>query len=371
MSSAVAFAEHKPDHNGDIMPLRVLKDSLRVLMPYFDDPATQEIMINAPGDVWVERGGVMTKVPEGDRVTAAEIRVAARSLAAGNEKDLVKVLDCRMPGFRIAAAIPPIAINGPTLCIRKHSRKVYSLNDYLAAGAFGNDETDDPGRHAAGGEVSHEDLPCPVSDEEIAQGGDALMAFFQWMIKSYKSFLLAGSTGSGKTTFLNGLIDAMPHTDRILTIEDTAELKVTSPNKVMFESNDVYGVSIRSLVKLALRNRPDRIICGEVRGAEAWDFLDALNTGHSGGGASLHANSARDALYRLENLIRMSPEAAGVPLPALRYQIASTIHYVIFCSRRGRAVPGPRRVLRLDGIDATGNYRVTTLFGNSKLEAAP
>ncbi len=355
MTGAIHFSEVKEGS-----AIRLFRNALSPLQNYLDDPDTQEVMINSPGDVWVERLGVMSQVQEGAGVTAESIRVASKALASINDKDLIKVLDCRMPGFRIAAVTSPIAIHGPSICIRKHSRTVMSLDDYLAADSFSMAEPDaDLGRHDAGGEVPD---GCPIPVSEIEKGGQALREFFVWMVESYKNFLVAGSTGSGKTTFINALLGAVPAKDRVVTIEDTAELNVTVPNRVCFEANDVFGVSIRHLVKLALRYRPDRILVGEVRGPESYDLLDALNTGHSGGGASIHANSAKDALLRLENLTRMSPESANMPLSALRQQIASTIHYVVFCSRRG-GKRGPRRVIRLDGIDASGNYLVTPVFG--------
>lgn len=333
--------------------MRLLRDALRPLLPYMDDPATQEIMINAPGDVWVERAGTMERITLEREIGFEDIRTAAKALASANERDLFKVLDCRMPGYRIAAAMNPVAINGPALCIRKHSRKVFALDDYLASGSL-SPSLD----HAEHGSAQSE---CPIPAEAIAAGGEALRDFLQWMIGSYKNFLVAGSTGSGKTTFINALLSAVPAHDRVLTIEDTAELKVITPNRVMFEANPAFKVSIRDLVRLALRFRPDRIIVGEVRGGETFDLLDALNTGHSGGGASIHANSPEDALLRLENLVRMSPESVNIPLVALRQQIASTIHYVIFCSRRGGR-PGPRRVIRLDGLDSSGSYRTTPIY---------
>lgn len=331
--------------------MALLRDALRPLIPYMDDPQTQEIMVNAPGDIWIERAGRFERPALDRAITAEDIRTATKALAAANDKDHAKVLDCRMPGFRIAAAMPPVAINGPTMCIRKHSRRVLSLDDYLASGSFEVPQTKETVGHHQG----EPDL------ELVAKGGVHLLDFFVWMIGSYRNFLVAGSTGSGKTTFINALLSAVPEHDRVLTIEDTAELKVTAPNRVMFEANQAFRVSIRDLVKLALRFRPDRILVGEVRGPETFDLLDALNTGHSGGGASIHANSPEDALLRLENLVRMSPESVNIPLPALRQQIASTIHYVVYCSRRN-GKPGPRRVIRLDGISQEGNYLTTTIF---------
>lgn len=358
MTDAVAFATH----GSASLAMQMFMDAMRPLLPYLNDPDTQEVMINAPGDVWVERRGEMVRVAEGVQVREDDVMTAAKALATANDRDLVRVLDCRMPGFRIAAAMPPIAIHGPTICIRKHGRVVLGLDDYLAAGAFSATTNTGPGRHEAGREVSHSDEPMP-SAEAISAGGEGVRDFLRWMVRSYKNFLVAGGTSSGKTTFMNALLSAVPDRDRVLTIEDTAELKIKAPNRVMLEANPLMGVSIRDLVKLSLRYRPDRIVVGEVRGGESYDLLDALNTGHSGGGASIHANSAAKALERLENLVRMSPDAANIPLAALRQQIANAINYVIFCSRRG-GPRGPRSILRIDGLTPEGAYRTTTIFGH-------
>jgi len=326
----------------------VFQDTVRALRPYMDDPLVQEIMVNRPDDIWVERGGSFQRVD----VTLSERDVdgAIRSLARLNDKDVAPVLDCRMPGFRVAAARSPVAINGSSLCIRKHAKTRRTLDTYLEAGGF---DPLPPGMRV----VEQEQ---PPNYEAAKGGGQPLRDLLGWMVRTRKNILIAGATGSGKTTFLNALLDEVPHDNRVLTIEDTAELQVSVPNYVGLEAAPDQGITIRSLVKLALRYRPDRIIVGEVRGPETYDLLDAMNTGHSGGACSIHADTAEQALTRIENLVRMNPDTSNLPHLALKNQIATTFDYVIFCSRRG-ARRGPEQVVAVQGITDTG-YLTQTIF---------
>lgn len=326
----------------------VFRTSLHVLLDVLDDPDVQEIMVNRPDDVWIERGGDMVRI---DRSIAdANVSAAVRALASANGKDVKAVLDCRMPGYRIAAALAPVAIRGSAICIRKHSRSERTLDTYMEAGGFG-------GLPERAGHLKEE----RPADEDVRKGGAALRAFLSWMVKSRKNIAIAGGTGSGKTTFLNALLVEVPHDQRVLTIEDTAELKVKTPNYVGVEAMPDMGITIRSLVRLALRFRPDRIIVGEVRGEEAYDLLDAMNTGHSGGACSLHADSPEMALARLESMVRMNESASNLPHQALKKQIADTINFVVFCSRHG-ARRGPERVMEVLGVDGGGNYITKTIF---------
>lgn len=326
----------------------VFRTSLHVLLDVLDDPTVQEIMVNRPDDVWIERGGDMLRLDR--RITDQHIAAAVRALAAANNKDVRAVLDCRMPGYRIAAALTPVAIGGPAICIRKHSRSERTLDTYLHAGGFGGLPPN----------AGHARVARPPADA-VRAGGQALRDFLSWMVKSRQNIAIAGGTGSGKTTFLNALLVEVPHDQRVLTIEDTAELRVKTPNYVGVEAMPDMGITIRSLVRLALRFRPDRIIVGEVRGEEAYDLLDAMNTGHSGGACSLHADSPEMALARLESMVRMNESAGNLPHQALRAQIADTINFVVFCSRHG-ARRGPERVMEVLGVDASGNYITNTIF---------
>lgn len=327
---------------------RVFEDSVRVLAPYMNDPAVQEIMVNKPGEVWVERGGDIERIDV--RIDERDIDSAIKSLARLNDKDVAPILDCRMPGFRVAAARNPVAINGSAICIRKHARVKRTLDTYLEAGGFAPLRAED----------AHVETREAPDFGPAAAGGQALRDLLGWMVRARKNLLIAGSTGSGKTTFLNALMDEIPHDERVLTIEDTAELQVTVPNHVGLEAAPGDGVDIRSLVKLALRFRPDRIFVGEVRGPETYDLLDAMNTGHSGGACSIHADTPEQALTRVESLVRMNPDAANLPHHALQKQIAGTFDFVIFCSRRG-ARRGPEQVVAVNGVNEHG-YSTSTIF---------
>lgn len=327
--------------------LHVFRAHLHLLTAPLEDPGVQEIMVNREDEVWIERGGSMVRMPV--RIESMHVAAAVKALAAANNKNAKTVLDCRMPGYRIAAALSPIAIRGPALCIRKHARSQRTLDTYLAEGGFGALPPDTV------------DASVRPGNEDVAQGGAALAEFFRWAVRARKSIAIAGSTGSGKTTFLNALLAEVPHDQRVLTIEDTAELRVSTPNYVGMEAMPDLGVTIRDLVRLSLRFRPDRIIVGEVRGAEAYDLLDAMNTGHSGGACSLHADSPELALSRLESMIRMNTSAANLPHQAMREQIASAFDFVVFCSRRG-ARRGPERVVEVQGVSDTGQYITKTIF---------
>lgn len=324
--------------------MRLFFSQMGEIRRYIEDPDIQEIMVNHPESIWIESGGRMERINA--RIDDISVRGAVKSLASANSRDVAPVLDARATGFRIAAALVPVAVKGNAMCIRKHARSLRSLTDYVQDHSF------DPqvqARHVA---ALMEDMPPP---EQVAKGGEALAAFFRWAVRTKKNIVIAGSTGSGKTTFLNSLLQEIPHDERILTIEDTAELIVTHPNSVSLETADLNSpdgrevIDIRRLIRLALRFRPDRIIVGEVRGAEAYDLLDAMNTGHQGGFCSLHADNARFALYRLESMVRMHRDASNLPLPALRRQIANTFNIVVFCARHA-GLRRPVEVALVSGV---------------------
>jgi Flp pilus assembly CpaF family ATPase len=318
------MAAAQPPLNIKDTALRQFLSHMSLIRPYIDDPSIQEIMINSPNEVFIERRGEMTRADI--ELPSVSIKGALAALATANSKDRVQVImDARMPGYRIASALDPVGIKGPALCIRKHSSSARTLDDYVTDGAFS----------PAVREEENLFTEAPPPESSISEGGTALKSFLEWMVRARKNIIVAGATGSGKTTLLNAMISAIPDTDRVLTIEDTAELKVTVPNHVGFETLDAHNITIRSLVRLALRFRPDRIIVGEVRGPEAYDLLDAMSTGHPGGFCSLHADDPVFALSRLETMAQMHPDAQNLPAHALRRKIADTFDYVIYCERRG------------------------------------
>lgn len=332
--------------------LRVFRSQLSALDSYLRDDSVQEVMVNASADVWIERNGVMEPV-KGIEISDVQMRAAVKALAGSNGKDVAPVLDCRMTGFRIAAALQPVGIKGNALCIRKHARSRRVLDDYLTGGSF--EVVDD---------VFESGLQERRPDEDaVAKGGEAVRDFLKWIVCAKKNILIAGSTGSGKTTFINALLAEIPHDERVLTIEDTAELQVQTPNYVGFECTE--GVTVRNLVRLSLRFRPDRVVVGEIRGAEAYDLLDVLNTGHSGGMCSMHADSPALALARLESMVRMNPDATNLPLSALRMQIANTFQYIVYCSHF-RERRGPDEIVEVLGVDKDGEYELKPVFNRKR-----
>ena len=312
-----------------------------------NDDSISEIMVNGPNQVYIERKGQLTPVAVTFASDAELIRVI-REIAAfvGRRIDEESpMVDCRLPdGSRVNAIIPPLAIDGASLTIRKFARDPYTVQDLISFGTLSAE--------AAG--------------------------FLEACVKAHFNILVAGGTGSGKTTTLNVLSSFIPDTERVVTIEDAAELQLRQPHKVRLESRpsriDGTGrISIRELVVNALRMRPDRIIIGECRSGEALDMLQAMNTGHDGSLTTIHANSPRDTLSRLETLVLMS----GVDLPqrAIREQIASAIHLIV---QQSRMRDGSRRITNItEVVGREGDtitlqdvfvFEDTGLDGNGKIQ---
>lgn len=304
-------------HHGRTM----LRNALRPVEHLLDDDLVQEVMINGPNNVWVERAG--QGVSKTDvQISDVEIRSSIQILASLENKDARErgkdsIIDSRIDGFRFAAALKPTAMHGPSLSIRKHSAVHLRLDDYVASGAV---------------------------PEEMAK-------VLVQLVKDRRNIIIAGGTSSGKTTFANALIGEIDPSDRVLTIEDTQELRVKVPNWVPLVSNEQGGITTRDLVRLSLRFRPDRIIVGEVRGGEAFDLLDAANTGHEGCMATLHASSATGALSRFESLVLRS--GINWPHEAIKAQIGETFDYVVFMARM-------KGIRRLAEIVAVRGYDLDT-----------
>ena len=315
------------------MSFEVILPFLRPIERLIRDDDVSEIMVNGSAAVFVERAGVIEPVP-GVQITEKNLQVAARNIARalGDEVSEEKpLLDSRLPdGSRVAVVLPPCSVGGTTLTIRKFHSRLFTADELVRIGT----------------------LPQAVLD----QARDAIL----WN----DNILISGGTGTGKTTLLNAIAAYIPDNDRLVLIEDTAEMQVDKPNIVRFEARreqpDLPAVAIRDLVRAALRHRPDRIILGEVRGGEAFDLLQALNTGHSGTLSTIHANSAAQALNRLASCALQS----GVQLPyaAIRSAIADSIQLVMHIARRdGRRTVN--ELLRIDGYDhADETYRLRTLY---------
>ncbi len=333
----------------------VLRGALRPILGYLDAPSVQEIMINAPEEIWIESEGIMRRISE--RLQPIAVELAVRALATSNDKRHTPIMDARLPGIRVAAVMYPVAINGHAVSIRKHAARTLSLDDYVTSGAFSPRAPSATFAAASDAPASKQARPDATA---VRQGGSALRDFFVWAVARRKNLLVAGGTSSGKTTLINALLDAVPPGQRVITIEDTAELRLASPNRVAFEANRELDADIRALVRVCLRFRPDRSVVGEIRGGEAYDLVDSLNTGHSGGITSIHADTAESAFDRLETLMRMAPDAAGLPHDALRRRIAQTFSFVVQTAHLG-GDRGPVRVVEVLGYD-NGAYRLEEVF---------
>ncbi|MGA7414506.1 MAG: ATPase, T2SS/T4P/T4SS family [Bryobacteraceae bacterium] len=274
------------------------------------DDEISEVIVNADRSVFIERAGLLQRVDvawEHDEYLGHALRSIARMLGQDITPD-APTLDTRLPdGSRVAIAIPPVSPEGPTVTIRKFQRRYFTLDTLVRIGSLS--------------EQLAERLRTLVRDEKA-------------------NILISGGTGAGKTSLLNALVAEIPPHERLGIIEDTREIQATAPNRFQFEARcDQPAVTIRDLVKASLRHRPDRLIIGEVRGPEAFDLINALNTGHSGSIATVHANSALLALSRLTTLILM--EGAQWPVAAIKAAIAEAIRYVVHVTRN----PDGRRVV--------------------------
>lgn len=303
------------------MSFEVILPFLRPIAHLIEDPEVSEIMVNGSRRIFVERDGLVREVSD-VRLDERNLRVAVKNIARALGDDVSEeqpILDSRLPdGSRVAAVFPPCSVGGTTLTIRKFQTRFFTADELVRIGTM----------------------------------TPAVLATVQRAIVSGKNILISGGTSTGKTTLLNALATFLPAEDRVILIEDTAELQLDRRNLVRFEARRQQGglpaVTIRDLLRATLRHRPDRIIVGEVRGGEAFDLLQALNTGHAGSLSTIHANSADQALARFASCVVQS----GVELPyqAVRYQIAEAIHLVLHLSRHPgmRAVDELIQVVRFD-----------------------
>ena len=283
------------------------------------DPSVSEIMVNGPSDVWVERAGRLqpTDVRFADDHHLRRIINKIVAQVGRRIDESSPMVDARLPdGSRVNAVIPPLSLSGALLTIRKFMAERHDLDDLRRLGTLTAESVD----------------------------------FLTRCLQSELNILISGGTGSGKTTLLNAMSTAIPDADRIVTIEDAAELRLNQRHVLRLESRpkNIEGqgeISIRDLVRNSLRMRPDRIIVGEVRGAEALDMLQAMNTGHDGSLSTIHSNTPRDALARLETMVLMA--GYDLPVRAIRQQVAAAIDLILHIDR---LPDGARRVTAITEV---------------------
>jgi len=309
---------------------------LRPLEPFILDDSVSEIMVNGAGHIFIERAGILEEIPD-IKLTEQSLMVAVKNIARRLGSDISQekpILDSRLPdGSRVAVVIPPCSLGGVTLTIRKFTARRFDIEDLIRTGTL---------------------------DENVAK-------HLEVYVRTRKNILISGGTGTGKTTLLNILGKFIGDDERILLIEDTAEIQLCQPNLVRFEArpaqNALPAVTIRDLLKASLRHRPDRIILGEIRGGEAFDLLQLLNTGHSGTLSTIHANSAKQGLSRFTSCVLQS----GIELPyrAIKSNISDSLNIIVQIERRaGRRYVS--EVLEIRGCDPNADdYELNSIFQKS------
>jgi pilus assembly protein CpaF len=298
------------------------------LDPLLADNTVDEIMCNGHDDIYVERRGRIehTDARFADETHYRQVIEKIVSAVGRRVDEGSPMVDARLPdGSRVNAILPPLAIHGPVMTIRKFSERPYTVTDLIGNSTLSMDAA----------------------------------VFLEACVRARLNVLISGGTGSGKTTMLNVVSSFIPDTERVITIEDAAELQLQQPHVVTLEARPANtegrgAVTIRDLVRNALRMRPDRIIVGEVRGAEALDMLQAMNTGHEGSLTTVHANSPRDVVSRLETMVLMA--GFDLPVRAIREQIASAVDLIVHVER---LADGSRRLVAISEVQGTEGDVVT------------
>jgi pilus assembly protein CpaF len=296
--------------------------------PLLVDDSVSEVMINGPYDIWLERDGLLLHTPYRFNDEPHLRRIINKMVGQIGRRidESSPMVDARLPdGSRVNAIIPPLSLSGPLVTIRKFHHKRFYLEDLIRIGTMSEEAVD----------------------------------FMQMCIQAQLNIIISGGTGTGKTTLLNALSACIPDDERIVTIEDAAELQLKQRHTLRLESRprNIEGegeIAIRDLVRNSLRMRPDRIIVGEVRGAEALDMLQAMNTGHDGSLSTVHANSPRDALARVETMVLMA--GFELPLRAIRQQVASAVELVIHLDRMD---DGTRKVTHITEVQRMESEVIT------------
>ncbi len=307
---------------------------LGILDSIIKDESITEIMINGPKDIFVEKAGALTKLEQtfDDERQLEDIIQKIVGQAGREVTQASPIVDTRLPdGSRVNVVLPPISLNGATVTIRKFSKTPMTVRQLLKYGSITR-------------EVAH---------------------VLELLVKAKYNIFISGGTGSGKTTFLNAVSHFIPHDERVITIEDSAELQIEGvDNLVRMETRNANAsgsgeITIRDLIKSSLRMRPERIVVGEVRGGEALDMLQAMNTGHDGSLSTGHANSTTDMLSRLETMVLQGSE--GLPLEAIRQQIASAVDIIIHLSRLRDKTRKTMEISEITGYEG-GRIQVNPIY---------
>jgi pilus assembly protein CpaF len=294
------------------------REAFGPLRPFLEDPSVSEIMVNGPNRVFIEQKGLVKKTPVRFN-DAQELYKLMQSIVASVGKRLdmdSPYADGRLPdGSRVNCVVPPIAIDGPTLTIRRFPANTLNMQDLVSRGAM-----------------------------------DERMAFLlHCCVQAKLNIIVSGGTGSGKTTLLNALSFSIPPHERLVSIEDSAELRLKGENVVRLEARPANpkqpAIGIRELVINSLRMRPDRIVVGECRGVETLDMLNAMNTGHEGSMTTVHANTSRDALRRIESMILLAGE--DIPLKVIRQNMSSALHAIV---QIARLPDGSRKIMEITEV---------------------
>lgn len=312
-----------------------IRNFLKPVSSLLDDPSISEVMINGPKNIFYERKGLVHRAEntfQDEESLQSAVRAIAQSVGRVVDADNPR-LDARLPdGSRIHAVLPPMAKLGTTVAIRKFSKDEITLKDLVNFGSLSADGA----------------------------------RFLDICIYLGKNIIVSGGTGSGKTTMLNVLGGRIPKTQRLLVIEDASELKVEADHVVYFETRKanpergIKEVGIRELVQSAMRLRPDRIIVGEVRGDEALDLIQVMNTGHDGSMGTVHANNPSEACTRLETLALMGE--TKIPPDAIRKMVGAAVHLVVQCSRFHDGGRRTSHISEILGVDVNGRYIVRDIF---------
>ncbi|MBS4175846.1 CpaF family protein [Bacillus sp. FJAT-49736] len=338
-----------PRYDKELLLIRLIDESVGFgpLEPLLNDDSITEILVNGPNEVFIEKNGRLERTNISFRDETHVRHIVDRVVAPLGRRidESSPMVDARLPdGSRVNAVIPPVSLNGTLVSIRKFRKVPFEIDDLIKNDSL----TDD------------------------------MASFLQALVQMKMNILISGGTGSGKTTLLNAVAKSIPSYERVITIEDSAELRLNRASVVGLEARppNVEGkgeVTIRQLVKNALRMRPDRIIVGEVRGAEAFDMLQAMNTGHEGSLTTVHANSPSDAISRIEGMVVM----AGMDLPShiIREYIVGALDYIIQAERLS---DGTRRIMNISEVFVNAQNKIqvqeifkfqrTSIQSNGKIE---